>query len=56
MEAENIILAPIITEKTSEQIAYGKYTFKVDKKAKKQQIAKAIEELFNVKVLRVKKL
>ncbi len=53
MIAENIILAPIITEKSSEQIAYGKYTFKVDKKANKQQIAEAVEKLFDVKVLRV---
>lgn len=53
MIAENIILSPIITEKTSEQIALGKYTFKVDKKSNKQQIALAVEQLFNVKVLRV---
>ncbi len=53
MIAENIILSPIITEKTSEQIAFGKYTFKVDKKANKHQIAKAVEKLFTVKVLSV---
>ena len=53
MEAENIILAPIITEKTSEQIAMGKYTFKVARNTNKQQIAEAVTKLFNVKVLSV---
>ena len=53
MIAENIILSPIITEKTSEQIALGRYTFKVDKKSNKYQIARAVEELFKVKVLSV---
>lgn len=53
MIAENIIQSPIITEKTSEQIAVGKYTFKVEKTANKSQIAKAVEELFNVKVVKV---
>ncbi len=56
MEAENIILSPIITEKTSEQIVLGKYTFKVHKNAKKPQIADAIEKIFNVKVLSVNTL
>lgn len=53
MNPEYIIKAPVVTEKSSEDIAYGKYTFKVDKKANKIEIAKAIEELFNVKVLKV---
>lgn len=53
MIAENIIISPIITEKSSEQIALGKYTFKVKKDANKYMISKAIEELFNVKVLKV---
>lgn len=53
MIVENIIISPIITEKTSEQIALGKYTFKVKKDANKYQITQAVEELFNVKVLKV---
>lgn len=53
MKAEDIIKAPIVTEKSSEDITLGKYTFKVDKRANKVQIAKAVEELFNVKVLKV---
>lgn len=53
LRAENIIKAPIITEKSSEEIGFGKYTFKVDKRANKIEIAKAIEKLFNVKVVSV---
>jgi large subunit ribosomal protein L23 len=34
----------------------NKYTFSVDKRANKIQIAKAIEELFNVKVVKVNKI
>lgn len=53
MLPEEIIVKPIITEKSSSSIAEGKYTFKVAKKATKVQIAKAIETLFNVQVLNV---
>ena len=53
MVAEDIIVKPIITEKSSSAVAEGKYTFKVAKKATKVQIANAVEVLFNVKVLNV---
>ena len=53
MLAEEIIIKPIITEKSSSDTAEGKYTFKVAKKATKVQIANAVENLFNVKVLSV---
>lgn len=53
MMPEEIIIKPIITEKSSSNVAEGKYTFKVNKKATKVQIAKAVESLFNVKVLNV---
>ena len=53
MLAEEIILKPIITEKSIIDVEEGKYTFKVNTKATKIQIAKAIEELFNVKILSV---
>lgn len=49
-----IIKEPIITEKTiSIKDSENKYTFKVDKKANKVEIKKAIEFIFNVKVLKV---
>ena len=53
MRPEEIIVKPIITEKSSTGVAEGKYTFKVAKKATKVQIANAVETLFDVKVLSV---
>ena len=53
MRPEEIIVKPIITEKSSTDVAEGKYTFKVAKKATKVQIANAVETLFDVKVLNV---
>ena len=50
MNAEEIIIKPIVTEKSSIGLQEGKYTFKVAKKATKVQIAQAVEKLFNVKV------
>lgn len=53
MRPEDIIVRPIITEKSNEALQEGKYTFEVAKKATKIQIATAVEKLFNVKVLKV---
>ena len=53
MIAEEVIIKPIITERSSEGLQEGKYTFKVNKKATKVEIAKAVEKLFGVKVLKV---
>ena len=53
MIAEEVIIKPIITERSSEDLQEGKYTFKVNKKATKIEIAKAVEKLFGVKVLKV---
>ena len=53
MVAEDIIIAPIVTEKSSDGIAEGKYTFRVNKKATKIDIKNAVEKLFQVKVLSV---
>ena len=53
MVAEDIIIAPIITEEASMRIAEGKYTFRVNKKATKIDIKNAVEKLFEVKVLNV---
>ena len=52
-EARDIIIRPVITEKTMSLLAENKYTFLVDKRANKVEIKKAIEEIFNVKVDRV---
>ena len=53
MIAEEIIIAPIVTEKSNNGLQEGKYTFKVNKKATKVEIGKAVEKLFGVKVLNV---
>ena len=53
MVAEEIILAPVVTEKSSTDMQEGKYTFKVAKKATKVEIRNAVEKLFEVKVLKV---
>lgn len=51
--AQDIIIKPIITERSMDSIALKKYTFKVDKASNKFEIAKACEALFGVKVLKV---
>lgn len=53
MKAEDIIIRPIITEESNMALQEGKYTFKVNKKATKVDIANAVEKLFEVKVLKV---
>lgn len=54
--ARDIILRPIITEKSVTLSAENKYTFAVDPKANKLEIRGAIESIFKVKVLKVNTL
>jgi large subunit ribosomal protein L23 len=56
MEARDIILKPVLTEKSYDDIAAKKYTFLVDPRANRTQIGKAVEEIFGVKVARVNTL
>ena len=51
--AQDIIIKPIITEASMDMTAEKKYTFKVAADATKPEIAKAVEEMFKVDVLRV---
>ena len=51
--AYEVILEPIITEKSTDGLINGKYTFKVAKTASKPEIRIAAEKLFGVKVLNV---
>jgi len=53
MKAQEIIIKPILTEKSYVGIQNKVYTFKVNKNANKIEIAKAVEELFGVKVEKV---
>ena len=51
--AQDIILKPIISERSMDMLADKKYVFKVAKNATKPEIASAIEELFGVSVASV---
>ena len=46
MLPEEIIVRPVVTEKSNDELQAGKYTFEVNKKATKVEIAKAVEKLF----------
>ncbi len=48
-----VLLRPVISEKSYEQITQNKYTFKVHQDAHKTQIRQAVEQLFDVTVVRV---
>jgi large subunit ribosomal protein L23 len=50
MKERDIIIRPLLTEKSYSEIANKKYVFIVDKKANKTEIKLAIEKLFGVKV------
>lgn len=50
---KDIIFAPIITEKSETLKLENKYTFKVNAKANKIEIKRAIEEIFEVEVEKV---
>ena len=56
MTAYDIIKRPIITEQSMEAATFKKYTFEVAKDANKIEIAKAVEEIFGVKVAKVNTL
>jgi len=51
--AYDIILRPIITEQTTEHVDIKKYVFEVARDANKIEIKKAVEEIFDVEVIKV---
>lgn len=51
--AYDIVIRPIITEQSMEDLDIKKYVFEVAKDANKIEIKKAVEEIFGVKVIRV---
>jgi large subunit ribosomal protein L23 len=53
MDATQVLLAPIVSEKSYAATTTGRYTFRVHPDAHKTQIRQAVEELFDVKVVRV---
>ena len=54
MDARNILIRPVISEKSYALIAEGKYTFRVNDRAHKTQIAHAVQEVFGVQVAQVR--
>ena len=48
-----ILIKPVVSEKSYNQITENRYTFKVHKDAHKTQVRQAVEELFDVKVTSV---
>ncbi|HEB60679.1 MAG TPA: 50S ribosomal protein L23 [Phycisphaeraceae bacterium] len=53
MQATTIIRKPLVTEKSTYEAEHNRYSFEVDRRATKTQIKQAIEELYDVRVLRV---
>lgn len=53
MTPYDIIIRPIITERSMDDMAFKKYTFEVKKTANKSEIKKAVENAFGVKVAKV---
>ncbi|MDI9589587.1 MAG: 50S ribosomal protein L23 [Acidobacteriota bacterium] len=51
--AYEVIIRPIVTERSFDLMEQGKYTFEVARKAHKEEIASAVEKLFGVRVTKV---
>ncbi|GAB4245866.1 MAG: 50S ribosomal protein L23 [Thermoleophilia bacterium] len=56
MEARQIIIRPIISEKSYQAIDHNKYSFEVHPKATKHHVRAAVEEIFKVSVIGVNTL
>ena len=50
MNARQVIIRPVISEKSYALLAANKYTFRVHESANKTQVRKAVEEIFGVRV------
>jgi large subunit ribosomal protein L23 len=53
LHPNEVLLAPVVSEKSYSLISDRKYTFKVHKNAHKTQVRQAVEELFGVHVVNV---
>lgn len=53
MQAHEVIIRPIVSEKSYDLMEQNRYTFEVAKDAKKEQIAQAVTEVFGVTVVKV---
>jgi large subunit ribosomal protein L23 len=54
MDARQVIIRPIVSEKSYALIAQNKYTFRVHPDAHKTQIREAVQQIFDVQVAEVK--
>jgi large subunit ribosomal protein L23 len=54
VDARRVIVRPVVSEKSYALMGEGKYTFRVHDRAHKLQIAKAVEEIFGVRVRAVR--
>ena len=52
-DPRDIILEPVVSEKTYDQMEMGTYVFKVDRRASKPEIRDAVEAIWGVEVLKV---
>lgn len=50
MDARSVLIRPVISEKSYALMTEGKYTFRVDPRASKTEIAQAVAEVFDVEV------
>lgn len=56
-DPRDVIIQPVVSEKSYDLIErYNTYTFVVDRRARKEEIGRAVEVLFDVRVLRVNTL
>ena len=53
LHPSEVLIRPVVSEKSYEQITQNQYTFRVHKDAHKTQVRQAVEQLFDVKVERV---
>ena len=56
MNVREVLIRPVVSEKSYELLAANKYTFSVDPRAHKTQVRQAVEEVFSVRVLDVRTL
>ena len=53
MDARDVIIAPVVSEKSYALLDTGAYTFKIHPDATKIQVRQAVEQIFDVKVAKV---
>lgn len=56
MDSRQVIIRPVVSEKSYALMAEGKYTFRIHERAHKTQVADAVEEIFGVRVRSVRVL